>query len=177
MRAVVAVPSQHYSPSVASKNECSEKLDLLEKVFFAASVPLSTSLCECRNGLSWHGRGYMGSGSWKAPVWKGAVEIAWSSLQLKAGPWFGLSAVALGSLWQRGDPAEKEGVQGTDPSAQNGAGLHWLLCFWNRKDGVRAEIKPQQQETINLAYLFMKLQPQSCHVLSDRCGESTASVD
>lgn len=42
----------------------------------------------------------------------------------------------------------------------------------------REEIKPsQQQETMNLAYFLMGLQPTSCDVLSDRCGESTGNVD
>jgi len=57
---MVAVPSHRYSLSVASKKECSKKPGLLE-VFFAASVPLSTSLCACANDFSWHGKGCVGS--------------------------------------------------------------------------------------------------------------------
>lgn len=70
---------------------------------------------------------------------------------------------------------------GTDPSAQNGAGLHCLLPAvfldkerWNESGEIKLS---EQQESINLAYLLMKLQPKSCDILSDRCGESTASVD
>lgn len=94
-------------PVCSAKNERSKKPALLEKVFFAASVPLSSSLCGFTNGVSWHGKGSTGSGSQQGPGGKGAVEIIWSSLQLKAGPW--LSAVTLGlsvadswSSWKRG---------------------------------------------------------------------------
>lgn len=73
------------------------------------------------------------------------------------------------------DPAEIEGLLGADPGAQTGAQLCCLLpaVFLEQEKGSeRGERKTQQQETINLAYLLMKLQAKSCDVLSGRCGEA-----
>ena len=134
----MAVPSQHYSPSVASKNECSKKPALLEKVFFAASVPLPTSLC----GFELAQEGMHGVRITEGAGWEGSCgdRLVQPSAEGSALVW--VINCNSWALYGRRLIQLKTEVCWV-PSLVLKTGQDCIacahLCFWNRKGGVREE--------------------------------------